>query len=98
MLHQPEHRLVIPFSMKSLQCTAEGASIPLRRQAEEHTLKRQCEQPEPSLKAIGTHLEDLTGRHDSLQVPLARALAREDAWAGLAIRGPLDFKFVSLHH
>ena len=31
MPHEPEHRLVIPFSLRNLQCTIDGRSIPLMR-------------------------------------------------------------------
>ena len=43
MLVAQEHRLVIPFSLKNLQCTLEGTVIPMPHGAGEDSLRRRAE-------------------------------------------------------
>jgi hypothetical protein len=57
MLVAQEHRLVIPFSLKNLQCTLDGTVIPMPHGAEEDSPKRRAE---PSLQALADHLTALT--------------------------------------
>jgi hypothetical protein len=82
MLVAQEHRLVIPFSLKNLQCTLEGAYMPLPHGAGEDSLKRRAE---PSLQASATHLTALTDNHTSLPMALAEATKGAAEWEGLGL-------------
>ena len=83
MLVAQEHGLVIPFSLKNLQCTLEGTSMPpsLPRDTGAEALKRSAE---PSLQALATHLSALS---NSTSLPMALAEATKGAaeweWLGL---------------
>ena len=70
MLVAQEHRLVIPFSLKALQCNLDGTVIPMPPGAEKDSLKRRAE---PSLQALADHLTALTDTHTSLPMALAEA-------------------------
>jgi len=86
MLHRPEHRLVIPFSLRNLQCTVDGTYIPRLNCSMRPTLKRGLGgRTDPSLELVATHLAELAVNPASLPVALARALAGEGAWEGLGL-------------
>jgi hypothetical protein len=83
MLVAQEHRLVIPFSLKNLQCTLDGTCMPmLPRGAGEDSLKRRAE---PSLQALADHLTALTDIHTSLPMALAEATKGATEWEGLGL-------------
>jgi hypothetical protein len=82
MLVAQEHRLVIPFSLQSLQCTLDGAVIPVPHGAGEDSLKRRAE---PSLQALADHLTALTDTHTSLPMALAKATRGATEWEGLGL-------------
>ncbi len=84
MLVAQEHRLVIPFSLKNLQCTLDGTCIPMPHGAGEDSLKRRAE---PSLQALADHLTALTDNHTSRALPMALAEATRGAaeWKGLGL-------------
>ncbi len=84
MLVDQEHRLVIPFSLKNLQCTLDGTVIPMPHGAAEGSLKR-C--AEPSLQALADHLTALTDTRTSLPIMMALAEATRGAaeWEGLGL-------------
>ncbi len=83
MLVAQEHRLIIPFSLKNLQCTLEGTSIPpsLPRDSGAEAQKRSAE---PSLQALATHLSALS-HHTSLPMALAEATKGATEWEGLGL-------------
>ena len=86
MLHGSEHRLVLPFSLRNLQCTVDGKYIPQLSYSTKPTLKRGLDMTtEPSLQSIATHLAELAANPASLPVALACALAGEGAWEGLGL-------------
>jgi hypothetical protein len=70
MLVAQEHRLVIPFSLKNLQCTLDGTAIPMPHGTGEDSLRRRAE---PSLQALADHLTALTDTCTSLPMALAEA-------------------------
>ena len=82
MLVAQEHRLVIPFSLKNLQCTLDGTVIPMPHGAEEDSLKRRAE---PSLQALADHLTALTDTCTSLPMALAAATKGAAEWEGLGL-------------
>ena len=82
MLVAQEHRLVIPFSLKNLQCTLDGTVIPMPHGAEEDSLKRRAE---PSLQALADHLTALTDTGTSLPMALAAATRGAAEWEGLGL-------------
>ena len=82
MLVAQEHRLVIPFSLKNLQCTLDGTVIPMPHGAEEDSLKRRAE---PSLQALAEHLTALTDTCTSLPMALAAATRGAAEWEGLGL-------------
>jgi hypothetical protein len=82
MLVAQEHRLVIPFSLKNLQCTLDGTCIPMPHGAGEDSLKRRAE---PSLQALADHLTALTDNHTSLPMALAAATRGAAEWKGLGL-------------
>jgi hypothetical protein len=82
MLVAQEHRLVIPFSLKTLQCTLNGTCIPMPHGAVEDSLKRRAE---PSLQALADHLTALTDIHTSLPMALAEATKGATEWGGLGL-------------
>jgi hypothetical protein len=82
MLVAQEHRLVIPFSVKNLQCTLDGTCIPMPHGAGEDSLKRRAE---PSLQASAGHLTALTDVHTSLPMALAEATKGAAEWEGLGL-------------
>ena len=89
MLYRPEHRLVIPFSLRSLQCTVDGMHIPQLNCLLRPSLKRGLDVPtNPSLLVVATHLAELAVNPASLTVALARALAEEGAWEGFFFQDP----------
>jgi hypothetical protein len=79
-----EHRLVILFSLKTLQCTLEGTSMPLKTGTGNESLKRSAE---PSLQALASHLSALTDSSTSLRVPMVLAEATKGTaeWEGLGL-------------
>ncbi len=81
-----EHRLVIPFSLKNLQCTLDGSCIPMPHGAEEDSLKRRAE-PSLPVQALADHLTALTDIHTSLPMALAEATKGRGAaeWEGLGL-------------
>jgi hypothetical protein len=83
MLVAQEHRLaVIPFSLKSLQCTLDGTCIPMPHGAEEDSLKRPPAGvwKVPSLQALADHLTALTDNHTSFPMALAEATKGAAEW------------------
>jgi hypothetical protein len=93
MLVAQEHRLVIPFSLKNLQCTLEGTSIPpgSSRDIDAAAQKRSAE---PSLQAVATHLSALS---DSTSLPMALAEATKGvtAWEGLGLLSGSSIKDIA---
>ena len=58
MLHEPEHRLVFPFSLRNLQCTVAGKNIPQLSYSTKPTFKRGLNMTtEPSLQSMATHFQ-----------------------------------------
>ena len=86
MLVAQEHRLVIPFSMKTLECTIEGTSMPGLNDTGNESLKRGAE---PTLQALASHLSALTDSSTSLPMALAKATNFERdsrvGWTGTAV-------------
>ena len=82
MLVAQEHRLVILFSLKTLQCTLEGTSMPLPHDTGNESLKRSAE---PSLQALASHLSALTDNSNSLPMALAKATKGTAEWEGLGL-------------
>jgi hypothetical protein len=77
-----EHRLVIPLSLRNLQCTLDGNAIPMPHGAEGGSLKRRAE---PSLQALADHLTALTDIRTSLPMALAEATRGAAEWEGLCL-------------
>ena len=93
MLVAQEHRLVIPFSLRNLQCTLEGTSIPpsLPRDIGDAAQKRSAE---PSLQALATHLSALS-HHTSLPMALAEATKGATEWEGLGLLSGSSIKDIA---
>jgi hypothetical protein len=93
MLVTQEHRLIIPFSLKNLQCTLEGTSIPpsLPRGIGAEAQKRSAE---PSLQALATHLSALSHR-TSLPRALAEATKGATEWEGLGLLSGSSIKDIA---
>ena len=94
MLVAQEHRLVIPFSLKNLQCTLDGTCIPMPHGAGEDSLKRRAE---PSLQALADHLTALTDIHTSLPMALAETMKGAAEWEGLVCYLDLALMTLRLH-
>jgi hypothetical protein len=82
MLVAQEHRPVIPFTLKTLQCTLDGTCMPMPHGAGEDSLKRRAE---PSLQALADHLTALTDIPTSLPMALAEATKGATEWEGLGL-------------
>jgi hypothetical protein len=82
MLVAQDHRLVIPFSLKSLCNTLTGTRMPLPHGEVGNSLKRRAD---PGLQTLATHLTALTDAHTSLPMALARATSGATEWEGLGL-------------
>jgi hypothetical protein len=94
MLVAQEHRLVIPFSLRNLQCTLEGTSIPpsLPRDIGDAAQKRSAE---PSLQALATHLSALTDSTSLPRAALAEATKGATEWEGLGLLAGSSIKDIA---
>jgi len=92
MLAAQEHRLVIPFSLKNLQCTLAGTSIPLPHGMGNESLKRSVD---PSLQALASHLSALTDSSTSLMMALAKATEGTAEWNGLGLLSGSSIKDIA---
>jgi hypothetical protein len=93
MLVAQEHRLVIPFALKTLQFTLEGTSIlpGLPRDTGTEAQKRSAE---PSLQAPATHLSALSNS-TSLPMALAEATKGATEWEGLGLLSGSSIKDIA---
>jgi hypothetical protein len=97
MLVAQEHRLVIPFSLKTLHCTLEGTSMPLPNDTGNESLKRSAEPSAGSLQAMASHLSALsrTAPLPSRRMALAEATKGTTEWKGLGLLSGSSIKDIA---
>ena len=85
MLVEQEHRLVIPFSLKTPHSTLDGTPMPGSQEGVGNSPNPLKRHSEPSMQAVATRLTALTDAHTSLPMALAQATAGASEWNGLGL-------------